>query len=114
MSTLQELKDLLLDEPFTFDLPSEDWSVVEDCDWEDEGKYQSASAVIAHKSGKIFMVTFTRYGSHWSGYETEFEDAWEVEAYEKTITAYRRVDVSSPPNVEAEPVGVRGVREDVL
>lgn len=85
------LKEILTEEPFISDLPK-DWEVARDNGWEDNGKFDVMTAVVSYiKTGQLFSVVFTRDGDHWSGYETSFDDAYEVEAYTKTVTAYRKV-----------------------
>lgn len=91
MSLLSELRQLLIEEPWSDELP-EDWKVIDCGDWYDSHKSESKCDIIQHiPTGKFYRVDFYRTGDHWQGYETEFVDACEVEPYQKTITAYRVV-----------------------
>ncbi|QOC57681.1 hypothetical protein pEp_SNUABM04_00027 [Erwinia phage pEp_SNUABM_04] len=90
---IDELKALLTEEPWSDELPDE-WVLVESGDWTDEHKSESKTDVVQHKeSGRYFKLYFARTGDYWQGYETEFCDLTEVEPYQKTITAYRKVKV---------------------
>lgn len=91
MSLTVELNNLLTDEPWSGELPS-DWKVIEDGEWYDSHKSESKADIIQHiPTGKFFRASFYRTGDYWQGYETEFAGAGEVEPYEKVITAYRDV-----------------------
>jgi len=89
---LKELSELLTENPWSDDLP-EGWDIVESGDWTDSHKSESKEDVVFHAATRRhFMICFSRTGDHWQGYETEFVDAFEVEPYEKVITAYRKVN----------------------
>ena len=53
-------------------------------DWEDGGKYQFNSAVLAHE-GRYYEFPLSRCGSHWQGYETRFLEPGEVRKKTKTV-----------------------------
>lgn len=91
MKPIDELQELLDENPWSEELP-EGWEVIEDGDWTDNHKSEYKSGIVKHvETGKLFRVDFYRTGDYWQGYETEFDGAVEVEAYQKTITAYREV-----------------------
>ena len=88
---IDDLKSLLIEQPWADDLP-EEWDLVESGEWTDSHKSESKSDIVKHlPTGRLFEVDFYRTGDHWSGYETEFSGATEVEPYEATVVLYRPV-----------------------
>lgn len=95
MTIINELKELLNEDPWTDELP-DTFEVFEEGDWTDEGKTESKGDVVKHlPSGRFFQCFFSRYGDHWQGYETSLDDVAEVEPYTKTITAWRKVTIKA-------------------
>ena len=91
MKPIYELIGLLKEEPWSDELP-EGWKVIEDGDWTDNHESECKSDIVKHEeSGKLFRADFVRTGGYWKGYETELCAVATVEAYQKTITAYREV-----------------------
>lgn len=65
-----------------------DYEVVEEGDWINEGKYQSAE--IVYKVGdQFFCVVLSRSGSYFSDYDYLEPDCYEVEPVVITKTEYR-------------------------
>ena len=96
MTIINELKELLNEDPWTDDLLSTDWLVEFSGNWEDNHKSEAKFDVVRHKeSGRYFGCHFSRTGDHWQGYETSLDDVAEVEPYTKTITAWRQVTVKA-------------------
>lgn len=92
MKPIEILKELLNEEPFVDELP-EDWEIASSGEWTDGGKFEMLEDVVRFKpTGQLFCVNFSRHGDYWQGYETELDSVVEVEAYQKTITAYREVN----------------------
>lgn len=58
-------------------------------DWEDYGKFQSATAIYQHKELEFYMaVSRSRHGDYWQGYETQVDDIYPVEPKEVTTIIY--------------------------
>lgn len=87
-------KDVLLalmdgDEP-------EGYLVVEEGEWEDDGKWQHSTTVFAFE-GALYWVSESRSGSYYSDYEyasshwPDMVECDKVEPYDVTTTKYRRV-----------------------
>lgn len=93
---IEDIKSDLHENPFSYDL-SDAWSVVEEGDWTDGGKFETKEDIIKHvPSGKLFEASFYRTGDHWQGYETELSSVHEVEAYEAVVIKYRAVETPEP------------------
>lgn len=68
----------------------DDVDLVEESDWEDDGKYQHCSVV--YKSGEdYFRVNLARSGSYWNDYEYQDPEFEQVEPFQHTITGYRPI-----------------------
>jgi hypothetical protein len=52
---------------------SEEWELIEETPWEDQGKYQCQDVIIK-KDGKYYMFTIDRSGSYFSDYYYEYGD----------------------------------------
>lgn len=92
MNILNELKEFLTENPWTDELPSDTWSVIENGDWTDCHKAESREDIVKHvPTGRLFEVQLYRTGDYWQGYETELQDVVEVEPYEVMVTKYRPV-----------------------
>lgn len=85
----EKLEAELRDNPFADELDT-DFEIIEGYDdWEDQGKFQTCSVIVRHKpSGLYWSLAFSRYGDHWSGYETEYEGLQQVKPEERTVTVY--------------------------
>jgi hypothetical protein len=81
--TLKELMRLFEDE-------ADEVEVVKEGDWTNDHKHQYCTTIVKFE-GKLYAIEQSRSGSYWSDYEYDEPEAYEVEAYTKTITKYRRV-----------------------
>ncbi len=64
-----------------------DYEVVDEDDWDDQGKYQYCYPVVRHiESGKFFTFTVQRSGSYFSDYDYDFPDAELTEVHKVTKT----------------------------
>lgn len=96
MNVLNELKGFLKEDPWTDELPSDTWDVIENGDWTDCHKAESREDIVKHlPTGRLFEVQLFRTGDYWQGYETELSDVVEVEPYETVVTKYRPVKLLS-------------------
>lgn len=76
-----------------WDMP-EEFTVVEEGDWTQEHKYQSAEHIIKHKlSGRHFCVSQSRSGSYHSDWYYGESDLSEVKQVTETITVTKWVSV---------------------
>ena len=51
----------------------EDWELIEETDWDDQGKYQYQDVIIL-KDGQHYMFTIGRSGSYFSDYEYDYNE----------------------------------------
>lgn len=104
---IEDLKSQLIEIAWVDEL-STDWEPIESGEWTDSHKSESKSDIVKHlPTGRLFEVGFCRTGDYWSGYETEFVGAQEVEPYEATVILYRPVkllDVVVPAMSKARPM----------
>jgi len=72
------------------ELDSETYTVVENGDWIEDGKYSFKETIIKYQ-GKFYSISEARSGSYYSDYYYNEPEAYEVEPYEITVTKYRVV-----------------------
>lgn len=87
--TSQEMKDIWQE-----DHP--DYDMVEDVEWDDQGKYQYCYPVVQHiESGKFYTFCVQRSGSYFSDYDFDFPDSelTEVQKIKKVIETEKWVAV---------------------
>jgi hypothetical protein len=91
----EELKDLWREESLADDNDAVLYEVVEQGEWEDQGKFSTAEIIFKElATGKHFSFHIYRSGSYFSFYEFEVHDgAEEVEQIEETITIKKWVTV---------------------
>lgn len=75
---------------------TEEFEIVEEADWEDEGKYQYG-AVIFKKDNRFYSLDASRTGSYFTDWHYSWEDEEEFDCYEvekkeitKTIWAVKK------------------------
>lgn len=74
----------------------EDWELIEEDGWDDEGRYQSTSFVVKYiPTGKFYRGSYSRSGSYFTDWEYEYYDTtlYEVEEVTETrvITTWKAV-----------------------
>ena len=68
------------------------FEMVDSEDITDEGKYQAGADIYEvvtkdeQKMGIFLMQPYTRYGDYWSGHEWDYEEPYQVEKKQKTVT----------------------------
>lgn len=65
-----------------------EYKMIDRGDWVDHGKYSFLEGMIVQHvaSGMFYEVTgVSRYGSHWEGYELDFDEAGLVEVEKREI-----------------------------
>lgn len=64
------------------DIDDFEYSIVDELDWEDDGKYQFGGIVFEHK-GKTYLLNVSRSGSYFTDYEFDLDgDVYECEHVE--------------------------------
>lgn len=66
------------------------FKLVHDGEWVDDGKYSYRYVVVSHED-KFYRVDYSRSGSHFTDYEVELEEIYEVIPKEIKKTVWKRV-----------------------
>mgnify|MGYP003552023679 CR=1 FL=1 len=78
----KELSEKVFQEDFE---ESDGIEIIEDGDWDDQGKYQY-KCIIFSMNDKYYQTVVTRSGSYFSNYDYQFESPEEVIKEEKVVT----------------------------
>lgn len=75
--------------------------IVEEEDWQDEGKYQTSEVIFKYNDGKFYSYIRCRHGNYYSGYETEeyeYADKDAIEVCKKQVIREEWVSVDKSKN----------------